>query len=63
MFCQGPELEVEEFMDIQLSALVQVIETPVLPCVDLPVDDPLFDQETAPQIVAVPGNEGIVEIE
>jgi len=63
MYCQWSQLEIQEFVYIQFANLVEIVETPVLTFVIRSVHDALFDQETAPQVVAVTRNQGVVEIE
>jgi hypothetical protein len=62
MFGQRPQLEAQEFMDIELANLVLVVETSVLPFIGIPVDDALFGEKTAPQLVAVSVQEGVVQV-
>ena len=62
-FRQGLEAEFEEFEDIQRASLVFVQETQVFALVGFAIDEILLDQKAAPQIVAVPGQQGVVEVE
>jgi len=60
---QRPEAEGQELHDVQLPGLVFLVEALVLPFVVFAVHHPPFGQETAPEIVAVAGEQGVVEIE
>ena len=57
------ELEVEERADIERAGLVLCEELVVLRFVDVTVEDALLDQELRPLVVAVAGEEGVVEVE
>ena len=56
------ELEVEKFVDIERAGLVLLVEAQVLGLVGIPLEDAVIDQELRPFVVAVPAEEGIVEI-
>ena len=57
------ELEVEELADIERAGLVLREEFVVLRLVDATVEHALLDQELRPLVVAVAGEEGVVEVE
>jgi hypothetical protein len=63
MLGQRPELEVQEFVDVQFPDLVLVVKAPVFPFVGSPVNNALLNQKAAPQVVAIPRYQGVVEIE
>ena len=53
----------DELVDVEFAGLVLVIETLVLPLVNGAVNDAVLGEETAPQVVAVAADQGVVEIE
>lgn len=50
-------------MDVELAGLVLLVETAVLLLVFGGVDHRGVDQEPAPEVVAVAGEQGVVEVE
>ena len=50
-------------MDVEATRLVVGEEFGVAALVDVGIEDALFDQELRPAIVAVPRDQGVVQIE
>ena len=63
VLAQGAQRESQEFSDIQGAVLVFAIEALVLALVIICIDDPRGGQESAPQIIGVACQEGVVQIE
>ena len=63
MFRQGAQLKIQELVNVQFANPVLVIEAPVLALVVGAIHDALFDQETAPQVITVTGDQCVVEVE
>ena len=57
------QLKVEKLVYIQRAGFVLLVELHVASLVDLPVQHALLDEELRPLEIAVPGQQGIVEIE
>ena len=55
--------EVEELVDVERAGLVLLVELAVLRLVDVAVEHALLDQELRPLVVAVAGEQGVVEVE
>ena len=49
-------------MDIQFAYPVLIIEALVFALIECRIDDTLLNQETAPEKIAVAGNQGVVEV-
>jgi len=61
--CQRLQGKVEEFVNVELAQGIFLVKALIGFLVELLVHQALFYQKTAPQIVAVTGEQGIVEIE
>ena len=62
IFGKGGKLEPEKFVDIQGPRPIAIIKALVLIHVESGIDVTVFTQELAPEIVAVPADQGIVEV-
>ena len=63
VLAQGTQRKAQEFEDIQTSFLVLAVEALVLALVVNAVHRALLGEKDAPQIVGVPGEQGVVQIE
>lgn len=60
---QRCELEVEESLNVQHAGTILRIKVVILSREILPVDDPFIDQILCPGVIAVAGQQGMVEVE
>jgi len=60
---QGFQGKGQEFEDIQAAIPVGVVETLILGAITRPIHHPEGNQVVSPQVVAVTGQQGVVEIE
>ena len=60
---EGLQPKIEKLMDVERARAVLLVEVMVLRLVDFPVENALLHQELRPLEVAVPGEQGVVEIE
>ncbi len=63
MLRQGPQLKAQELVNVEDTGLVFFVEAVVLVLVLVAIQDGLFDQENAPEIIAVTAQQGVVQIE
>ncbi len=63
MLGERPQLEIEERMDIEAARLVVGVEACVSRFVDAGVERAHLDQKLCPAVVAVSGEQGVVQIE
>ena len=60
--CQWPELKAKKFLDIKRTFDILVVKSLILGFVELPVNQSVFHQKAAPQIIAVPVEQSVIEI-
>jgi len=62
MRCQRLERETQEFIDVQITRQIVLVIAFIFPLVVLAIHDAPLHQEKPPQIVAVPAQQGVIQI-